>query len=85
MSRKFSLMATALVIGAAGMAAANAESTQTVETEIARIDICQIVRGDLDGACLSASCIAFDIARKHLAHMQKSVGPTVPVGCQQRA
>ena len=85
MSRKLSLMfAAALMAGAASLAAANAATVQLVQSHVTRINSCQESISDsignsigrIDRTCVGSACMLVDIGRA-----QKTVGPTIPVGC----
>ena len=79
MSRKFPIMfAAALIVGVAGLAAANATTLQFVQFHTVTINSCQDVRGADDRTCPDPSCRVSDIA-----HIQRTAGPTFPVGCQR--
>src|SRR5258705_6170907 len=78
-------LTAALFICAASMAAANAETVQPVQSGVSTINRCQDPRGQdarglVDQTCRDSSCMDFDVV-----HVQRTVGPTFPVGCQQIA
>jgi len=74
------MFAAALMAGAAGVAAANAATVQLVQSHVARINSCQESFsnsiGRIDRTCVGSACMLVDIGRA-----QKTVGPTIPVGC----
>jgi hypothetical protein len=83
MSRKLTLMfAAALTVGTASLAAASAANVQLIQSHVARINSCQDsfggLRTSIDRTCLVSACRSLDVAR-----VQKTVGPTIPVGCQE--
>jgi hypothetical protein len=73
-------IAAALVAAVASLTAANAAAMQFVKSQDARINSCQDMRGQIDRTCLGSSCRAFDVA-----YVKRTVGPTVPVVCEQTA
>jgi hypothetical protein len=79
MSRKFPIMfVAALIVGVASLAPANAATLQFVQFQAVTINSCQDLRGADDRTCPGPSCRVSDIA-----HAQRTVGPTFPVGCQR--
>src|SRR5712671_5377495 len=85
MPGKLALMfAAALTVGGASLAAANAATMQLIQSHVASINSCQDSSGELrasiDRTCLGSACMSTDFTRA-----QRTVGPTIPVGCQQTA
>src|SRR4051812_41018619 len=86
MSRKHNLVfAAALMVGTASLTAADAATVQLVQSHVANINRCRNSLSHpvsdsfsyIDRTCLSAACMSLDFG-----HVQRTVGPTNPVGCR---
>jgi len=76
------MFAAALMAGAASVAAANAATVQLVQSHVASScqesfsDSFSNAIGRIDRTCVGSACMLVDLGRA-----QRTVGPTIPVGC----